>query len=145
MQTTTLERDVTTHNGDALTQKIEELCQTILNQPEVKSIRQRIDAFNADTAAQKQYETLAERGEYLQHKQQQGAQLSDAEIAEFEKHREAFFANPVAKGFVDAQQQMQKMQDSVSKYVSKTLELGRVPAAEDMESGSCGEGCGCHH
>ena len=127
-----------------LTQKIEELCQTILNQPEVKSIRQRIDAFNADTAAQKQYETLAERGEYLQHKQQQGAQLTDAEIQEFEKHREAFFANPVAKGFVDAQQQMHKMQDSVSKYVSKTLELGRVPAAEDMESGSCGSGCGCH-
>ena len=135
----------TMQESDVLTQKIEELCQTILNQPEVKSIRQRIDAFNADTAAQKQYETLAERGEYLQHKQQQGAQLSDAEIAEFEKTREAFFANPVAKGFVDAQQQMHKMQDSVSKYVSKTLELGRVPAAEDMESGSCGHGCGCHH
>jgi cell fate (sporulation/competence/biofilm development) regulator YlbF (YheA/YmcA/DUF963 family) len=142
MQTATQERE--TQTSDALTQKIEELCQTILNQPEVKSIRQRIDAFNADTAAQKQYETLAERGEYLQHKQQQGAQLSDAEIAEFEKTREAFFANPVAKGFVDAQQQMHKMQDSVSKYVSKTLELGRVPAAEDMESGSCGSGCGCH-
>lgn len=135
----------TMQEPNVLTQKIEELCQTILNQPEVKSIRQRIDAFNADTAAQKQYETLAERGEYLQHKQQQGAQLTDAEIQEFEKHREAFFANPVAKGFVDAQQQMHKMQDSVSKYVSKTLELGRVPAAEDMESGSCGSGCGCHH
>jgi hypothetical protein len=39
---------------------------------------------------------------------------------------------------------MHKMQDSVSKYVSKTLELGRVPAAEEMESGSCGSGCGCH-
>jgi cell fate (sporulation/competence/biofilm development) regulator YlbF (YheA/YmcA/DUF963 family) len=143
MQTATPER--ATQTSDVLTQKIEELCQTILNQPEVKSIRQRIDAFNADAAAQKQYETLAERGEYLQHKQQQGAQLTDAEISEFEKHREAFFANPVAKGFVDAQQQMHKMQDSVSKYVSKTLELGRVPAAEDMESGSCGHGCGCHH
>ena len=142
MQTATQEREIQT--SDVLTQKIEELCQTILNQPETKSIRQRIDAFNADTAAQKQYETLAERGEYLQHKQQQGAQLTDAEIAEFEKHREAFFANPVAKGFVDAQQQMHKMQDSVTKYVSKTLELGRVPAAEDMESGSCGSCCGCH-
>lgn len=134
----------TTQTSDALTQKIEELCQTILNQPEVKTIRQRIDAFNADSASQKQYETLSERGEYLQHKQQQGAQLSDAEIAEFEKTREEFFSNPIAKGFVDAQQQMHKMQDSVTKYVSKTLELGRVPAAEDMESGSCGSGCGCH-
>ena len=142
MQTATQERE--TQTSDALTQKIEELCQTILNQPEVKSLQQRIEAFNADSASQKQYEALSERGEYLQHKQQQGSQLTDVEVAEFEKSREAFFNNPIAKGFVDAQQQMHKMQDSVSKYVSKTLELGRVPAAEDLESGSCGSGCGCH-
>jgi hypothetical protein len=30
--------------------------------------------------------------------------------------------------------------------VSKTLELGAVPSAEDLaEGGSCGSGCGCHH
>jgi hypothetical protein len=29
--------------------------------------------------------------------------------------------------------------------VSKTFELGRVPEESDMESGSCGSGCGCHH
>ncbi|MEP6662502.1 MAG: YlbF family regulator [Verrucomicrobiota bacterium] len=134
----------TTQNGDAFTKKIEELCQSLLNQPEFQSIRQRIETFNANDQAQKQYQTLSERGEYLQHKQQQGSQLSDAEIAEFEKHREDFFKNPVAKDYVDAQQQMHQMQDSVSKYVSKTFEMGRVPAAEDMESGSCGQGCGCH-
>lgn len=137
MQTTTLE-------SNGLTEKIEELCQTLLQQPEVQSIRQRMDAFAADASSQKQYEQLSERGEYLQHKQQQGAQLTDAEIAEFEKSREEFFNNPVAKGFVDAQQQMNKMQDTVSKYVSKTLESGRVPTADEMESGSCGSGCGCH-
>ena len=136
MQTTT---------PDVLTKKIEELCQTLLQQPEVQSIRQRIEAFSADAASQEQYERLSERGEYLQHKQQQGTQLSDQEIAEFEKSREEFFRNPIAKGFVDAQQAMHKLQDNVSSYVSKTLELGRVPTAEEMESGSCGHGCGCHH
>lgn len=133
-----------TQESDVLTKKIEELCQTLLDQPEVQSIRQRLDAFEADPVAQKQYETLSERGEYLQHRQQQGAKLSDQEIAEFEKHREEFFNNPVAKGFVDAQQSLNKMQDSVTKYVSKTLESGRVPTPEEMESGSCGSGCGCH-
>ena len=137
MQTTIQETDV-------LTKKIEELCETLLRQPEVKSIRQSLDAFMADSAAQKQYETLSERGEYLQHKQQQGSQLTDQEVAEFEKHREEFFSNPIAKGYVDAQQQMHKMQDSVGRYVSKTLETGRVPTQEEMESGSCGHGCGCH-
>ena len=136
--------ETTLQEADVLTQKIEELCHTLLEQPEVRSIRQRLDAFAADSAAQKQYETLSERGEYLQHKQQQGAQLADQEIAEFEKHREEFFNNPIAKGFVDAQQQMHKMQDTVSKYVSKTLESGRVPSPDEMEAGSCGHGCGCH-
>lgn len=145
MQATTAEHETTTQNGEALTKKIEELCQTILEQPETKALRQRVDAFMANADAQKQYESLSERGEYLQHKQQQGAQLTDAEITEFEKHREAFFANPVAKGFVDAQQQMHQMQESVSRYVAKTFELGRVPSAEEMQSGSCGHGCGCHH
>src|SRR5690348_329442 len=102
-----------TQNGEVLTKKIEDLCQTILNQPEVQSLRKNIEAFNADAAAQKQYEALAERGEYLQHKQQQGAQLTEAEIKEFEAHREAFFSNPVAKGFVDAQEQMHKVQEKV--------------------------------
>ncbi len=41
---------------------------------------------------------------------------------------------------------MQKLQQSVSQYVSKTFELGRVPEESDLESsGSCGSGCGCHH
>jgi hypothetical protein len=29
--------------------------------------------------------------------------------------------------------------------VSKTLELGRVPTEEDLDSGGCGSGCGCGH
>ena len=38
-----------------------------------------------------------------------------------------------------------KIQESVMSYVTKTFELGRVPAAEDFDSGSCGTGCGCAH
>jgi hypothetical protein len=53
-------------------------------------------------------------------------------------------ANPVARGFLDAQQQMHKTQETVMKFVSKTFELGRVPTMEDMQEGSCGTGCGCH-
>jgi hypothetical protein len=40
---------------------------------------------------------------------------------------------------------MQHIQDEVNQFVSKTFELGRVPSAEDLEGGSCGPGCGCHH
>ncbi len=98
----------------------------------------------ADETARNEYESLMEKGESLNHKQQQGASLSPEEIADFERHRENVLNNPVSRSFLDAQQEMQKVQESVNKYVSKTFELGRLPTEEDLSSGGCGEGCGCH-
>ena len=129
----------------AVTQKTKELCQTILDQPEFQALRLQIDSFMANDEAKLQYQVLSERGEYLRHKQEQGLTLTDEEIAEFEQQREGFLGNPVARGFLSAQQEMHQIQESVNQYVSKTFELGRLPSAEDFDSGSCGHGCGCHH
>jgi cell fate (sporulation/competence/biofilm development) regulator YlbF (YheA/YmcA/DUF963 family) len=104
-----------------------------------------IDAFLADASARGQYETVMHKGQALQEKQSQGRQLESAEIADFEKHREALLNNPTARSFLDAREKLHEIQHSVQKYVSKTLELGRVPAAEDLQDHSCGDGCGCHH
>jgi hypothetical protein len=51
----------------------------------------------------------------------------------------------VARGFLDAQQALHQLQETVTQQLTKTLELGRMPTKEDFESGSCGSGCGCHH
>ena len=66
-------------------------------------------------------------------------------MADFEQHRTALFNNPVARDFLDAQEHLHEVQESVQHYVTKTLELGRVPTAEEVKSGSCGHGCGCSH
>ncbi|MEK7684735.1 MAG: YlbF family regulator [Verrucomicrobiota bacterium] len=124
--------------------KTKELCQTILDHPDFESMKRQIDAFMSDEEAKEQYQNLIERGEALNVKQQQGVRLTTEEIADFEQHREAVVNDPVAKGFLDAQQAMQKVQESVGQYVTKTFELGRVPQDEDLGSGSCGHGCGCH-
>lgn len=126
-------------------EKTRELCRTIIEQPEMISIRKRIDTFLADTKARNQYETVMNKGQALQEKQSQAQPLDGAEIAEFEKHRDALLKNSVARGFLDAQEELHEMQHSIHKHISKTLELGRVPTAEDLEEGSCGHGCGCHH
>ena len=127
-----------------ITQKTRELCQAILDQPEVRSMRQKIDSFMADDKVRGQYDALMMKGQLLQQKQQAGMQLDQTEINDFEHLRETFLNNPVAKGFLGAQEDMQKVQSSVSQYVSKTFELGRVPEESDLDSG-CGHGCGCHH
>lgn len=129
-------------------QKTKELCQLILDQPSMKSIRQRIDAFMQDEATKTQYQNLVEKGQALQEKQQQAIQLTNEEIAEFERDREALLNNPVARGFLDAQEEIHEVKHEVHQYVNKTLELGRVPSEEDMNQGSSCDGhggCGCGH
>ena len=125
--------------------KTNELCEAILEQINSNGIRKRIDSFLADATARGQYESLMNRGQALQHKQHNGQTLDPAEISAFEQDRDALLKNPVASGFLDAQEEMHDLQHSVQKIVSKTIELGRIPSSEDLSEGSCGHGCGCHH
>ena len=133
-----------TAEDSIIVQKTRELCQTILDHPDFQNVRQNIDAFMADEKAKQEYQGLVERSEELNHKQHQGVKLSDQEINDFQTHRERVVNNPLAANFIRAQQEVHGIQESVNKYLAKTLELGRVPTEEDMDSGSCGEGCGCH-
>jgi cell fate (sporulation/competence/biofilm development) regulator YlbF (YheA/YmcA/DUF963 family) len=126
-------------------EKTRELCQAILDEPNMSSIRQRMDAFMSDDKARSLYDDLVTKGQALQQKQQLSMPVSGDEVSEFEQHRTALFANPVAQGFLDAQEELHKLQESVQQYVSKTLELGRLPTEEDLSGGSCGHGCGCSH
>jgi cell fate (sporulation/competence/biofilm development) regulator YlbF (YheA/YmcA/DUF963 family) len=128
-----------------VTQKTRELCQALIDEPGLRAARQSIDAFLADNKSQSQYEQLMAKGQALQEKQRAGEALKAEEIAEFEKDRDALLANAVARKFLDAQEQLHEVQQSVNKQINKTLELGRIPTAEDLEEGSCGSGCGCHH
>jgi len=137
MQTTTQETQITV--------KTKELCQAILDQPDLRSARQRIETFMADKPAQAQYEDVMSKGQALQKKQQSSAPLTAEEISAFEKARESLLENPVARGFLDAQEQLHGVHHSVNQYVSKTLELGRVPTDADFDSGECEHGCGCGH
>lgn len=132
--------------ASVITLKTRELCQAIIDQPEVRVMRQRIEAFMADDKVRAQYDALMMKGQMLQQKQQAGMPLDGDEIMAFEQLRDEFVKHPVARGFLDAQEDMQKMQQTVSQYVGKTFELGRVPEESEMDcGGSCGHGCGCEH
>ena len=124
--------------------KTRELCEAIIEHLQTGGIKQRIDTFLSDATARGAYESLMSKGQALQEKQHGGQALEPAEIAAFETDRDALLKNPVAAGFLDAQEEMHELQHCVQKHVNKTIELGRIPDAEDLES-SCGHGgCGCH-
>lgn len=129
--------------SEALIAKTQELCEAIVNSPEFKAARQQVDTFMADDRSRQQYQSLAEKGEHLHHKQHEGVRLSPQEIQEFEQERSALMENPVARDFLAAQEGFHHLQDTITKYVTKTIELGRVAEESDFES--CGHGCSCHH
>ncbi len=120
------------------------LCQAIIDAPEFVSIRERISAFMTHDQAQAQYDQLNNLGGSLQQKQSQGVAITDAEIAHFEQQRQELLDNPVARGFLEAQEELHEVKKLVTKYVTKTLELGRVPETTELDHGHCGAGCGCH-
>ena len=129
-----------------ITRKTRELCQAILDEPSMRTVRERIDTFMGDEKARGQYDGLMAKGQALQQKQQSSVPLTGEEISDFEQHRDSLLKNPVARGFLDAQQELNEVRESIHKYVNKTLELGRLPAEEELSEGCCSEGgCGCGH
>lgn len=129
----------------AIVEMTEKLCETILEQPEYKEIYRKINAFSENEIAKKQYQTLFEHQNYLQQKQQQGAPVTEQETKAFQKEYAALLENKTAREFIEAQQAIEQIEQTVNNYVSTTIKLGRLPNEEDL-TGACGCGntnCGC--
>ena len=126
--------------------KTQELCDAIAQDIEFLALQGQVERFLSDDAAKLQYQSVHERGEELHQKQQAGVEISELEIQTFEGERDGLLSNEVANDFMEAQQGLQTLQKTISKYVGMTLELGRAPGPEDMkeaDGGCCGGGCGC--
>lgn len=133
--------------------KLRELCEVIVGDSEYKEVLSKIETFLGDDEARLNYQSVQELGNELNQKQQAGLQLSEQEIEKFEATRNELLNNSVASNFVEAQQSLETVQTAVSRMVGMTLELGRVPTAEDVQQassggggccgGSGGGGCGC--
>ena len=130
--------------GSAIDTKTRELCDAIVKEPWFATVQSRIDSFMQDEKARAQYLDVNEKGRFLQEKQTRGLPITGEELAEFEKRRDELFSNPLARGFVEAQEEVQEMQHGVTRYVAMTFELGRLPSPEDLHSCSSGS-CGCSH
>ncbi|MCF7731726.1 MAG: YlbF family regulator [Akkermansiaceae bacterium] len=130
--------------------KTKELCAEIAGSPMFAELQARVERFLGDEASRNQYREVHQMGEQLHQQQHAGIELAASEIQAFEGARDALFGNPIATEFMDSQQKLEKIQKEIGKYVSMTLELGRVPGADDLaEAGGCcggggGGGCGCH-
>lgn len=129
-------------DDSAVMTKTRELCAVIAEDSEYQELLGQVEKFLGDDEARLSYQSVHEAGQRLNQKQQSGLELSESEIAAFEEARGNLFANPIASNFMKAQQSLEGIQTSVSRLVGMTLELGRVPAPEDIAQASGGGCCG---
>lgn len=130
--------------NSAILDKTRELCSLILQSGEYQENVAKIETFFKDEEAQESYRNFAKLGEEMHSKQQEGS-LEQSDIDSYEKQLAALKENGVTGEFMDAEQTLNGIVQQIAKQVGKTLELGRLPTAEDLDEGDCcsSGGCGC--
>lgn len=121
--------------------KARELCAEIANDSRFSDLQKDVESFMNNDEAKLMYQSVHERGSELHQKQHAGVELGAAEISEFEAAREELMNNEVAKSFMEAQGELETLQKAIGQFVGLTLELGRVPTAEDLAEAQGGGGC----
>ena len=130
--------------------KVRELCEALLEDDNVVAARERVAGFMNDPAATAGYAKLAEMSEQLQRKEMAGDKIGEEEGQAFEDLRRSTLSEPPVQAFMEARGMLQEIESFIMAYVSRTLELGRIPkeselvAQQSSGGGGCGEGCGCH-
>ncbi len=131
--------------------KIRELCEALLEDDNVVAARERVAGFMNNPAATTGYAKLADLSEQLQRKEMAGEAISEEEGQAFEELRRSTLSEPPVQAFMEARGMLQEIESFIMAYVSRTLELGRIPKENELVAqqsggggGGCGEGCGCH-
>ena len=138
--------DEVTRKAD-LGEKIRELCEALLTDDNVADARRSMDAFVSNPDATAGYAALVAKSEELQAREQSGGGVSEAEAEAFESQRRTVLSDPRVQSFMEARGMLQEVESFIMAYVSRTLELGRIPSESELmpkQGGGCGEGCGCH-
>lgn len=129
-------------------EKTRELCENLLENDEFSELRKQVQDFMNDPKATGIYQQLSELRQELHAKQFNGTPPTAGEVEKYESLRQEFLEHPLSSSFIEAQQTISDMQETVAQFVGKTFELGRVPTdkdiSEDVEGDCCGSGCDYH-
>lgn len=129
---------------------IRDLCEAILADSDYQEEFAKVEAFLDDKQAVDAYREATALGQDLQQRQHQGETLPPEEINRFEEMRSALFENSLISDFLGAQSKLSDLQSTLSEWIGKTIELGRLPEEHEIGNGGCcgggggGGGCGCH-
>jgi len=128
-----------------LAERTRNLCQALLDASEFSSLKRDLDAFMGDEGLKFRFQQVNDLGRLLHDKQSHGLELKGDEIEQFESLRSELMSSAIVRDFLAAQDKVQQLHSIVAKFLDKTLELGRIPEWDDVQSGCCNTGgCGCN-
>ncbi|MCC2685224.1 MAG: hypothetical protein K0R75_2123 [Paenibacillaceae bacterium] len=122
--------------------KMEELCETLLQQEQFDELRAMLERFAADARAQEQYDHFAKIGQNLLEKERSGIEPTDDEKAGYEREERAVYGNDVIRQYLYANREFDQLKQMIDQYFSKTVETGRVPGGRELIRPI--RGCGSH-
>ncbi len=125
--------------GNDYKETAKDLCKALLEDEKLKGVFTSIDAFMENDVSKELFSQMQTKGEELQTKQQAGIELTAGEVEEYNKLREKMLDDPAAKAFVEAQESIQSVHQTIGSWVSLVFENGRMPTEEEFE-GHCGPG-----
>lgn len=139
----------TTLEMGSLEEKARDFCEFVVGHEVYQEAWKDIEAFLEDEEAKQAYQAWQEKGAALHHREHHGVEPTEGEVEELQRLKDAVMAHPIAASFLHAEGQMNRIFSTFTKMLQKTLQSGRVPSAEELESGCCGGhgnhgGCGCH-
>ena len=129
----------TPSTGNDYKETAKDLCRALLEDEKLKGVFTSIDAFMENDVSKELFSQMQTKGEELQTKQQAGIELTAGEVVEYNKLREKMLDDPAAKAFVEAQESIQSVHQTIGSWVSLVFENGRMPTEEEFE-GHCGPG-----
>ncbi len=129
----------TPSTGNDYKETAKDLCRALLEDEKLKGVFTSIDAFMENDVSKELFSQMQTKGEELQTKQQAGIELTAGEVEEYNKLREKMLDDPAAKAFVEAQESIQSVHQTIGSWVSLVFENGRMPTEEEFE-GHCGPG-----
>lgn len=133
-----------TASGQAVIAKTQELCQSIIDSPELKDMLADVEAFMEHDEAKNLFTAMQQSYSELMQKQEAGKELTAGEMNEFQKKQEAVMNHPISKKFLEARERIDQVQNEIGTWVSMTFELGRLPTQHEIDHAGCGD-CGCSH
>lgn len=136
------------------------LCNALASDQKIISAKARIGLFFQNADATKLFQEVNTYGEELRNKHLAGMPPTEEEIAKFDELRKAVVENDLARGFLEARQQIDEILGTINQFLGMSIDLGRAPSPEEVEEarkqamsascscggdceGDCGDDCDC--